>query len=66
MNEQQYETLLELAKRELETAQYEKDWGNYIEGITDMAYALKDYDLMNRLDNRLWLMWELKRQEGNK
>lgn len=66
MNEQQYETLLELAKRELETAQYEKDWANYIEGITDMAYALKDYDLMNRLDNRLWLMWELKRQEGNK
>lgn len=64
MNEEQYERLMELASAQLKVTETESQWAIYVEGVTDLAYSLKDYDLLNRLDNRLWIMWDTKRKEG--
>lgn len=64
MTEKQYWELISLAKAQLKVTELESHWQLYVEGITDMAYALKDYDTQNRLDTRLWLMWNERRLEG--
>lgn len=64
MTEHQYYELISLAKAQLRVTELESHWSLYVEGVTDIAYALRDYDTMTRLDTRLWLMWNAKRYEG--
>lgn len=64
MTDEQYWALIELAKTQLLLTERESHWRLYIEGITDLAYAIGDFETMSRLDTRLSLMWEQKRLEG--
>nr|DAP03604.1 MAG TPA: hypothetical protein [Caudoviricetes sp.] len=63
MTNEQYYELIKLAKEQLSVTESESKWATYIEGLTDMAYAMRDYDTMSRLDNRLWIMWNEKQRE---
>ena len=64
MTDEQYWALIELAKTQLLLTERESHWRLYIEGITDLAYAIGDFETMSRLYTRLSLMWEQKRLEG--
>lgn len=63
MTDEQYWELIALAEAQLSVTELESHWTIYIEGLTDMAYAMRDYDTMSRLDNRLRIMWNEKERE---
>lgn len=63
MTDEQYWELIVLAEAQLSVTELESHWTIYIEGLTDMAYAMRDYDTMSRLDNRLRIMWNEKERE---
>lgn len=63
MTDEQYWELIALAEAQLGITELESHWTIYIEGLTDMAYAMRDYDTMSRLDNRLRIMWNEKERE---
>lgn len=55
--------LNKLAEKQLETVTYSPEWERYIQGVTDVLYAMDEIDLCNSYQTKLELMLEIKESE---